>query len=99
MQTGVPDQLDGTPVFVGDARKSRLDALHAQVVERASDGELLLRIEHYADGLLAVPQGRIVEADGAADVHRLVEASRPDALAHCADSRPARSNRLSAADE
>ena len=37
------------------------------LVEQPRDLELLLRVEHDADGLLAVAQRRVVEADAAVD--------------------------------
>src|SRR5213078_926551 len=45
------------------------------------DLELLLRVEDDADGLLAVPQRRVIQADAAADPVLIVELARPD-LAH-----------------
>ena len=64
-QAGADDELDRAPVVVGDAREARLDPIDAGGIERARDLELVLRHEHDADGLLAIAQRRVVEADGA----------------------------------
>ena len=61
------DQLHGLPVVRRRAREAGLDPLDAECVDRACELELLLRVEHDADGLLAVPERRVVEADRAAD--------------------------------
>ena len=78
VQPGARDQLDRTPVVVGDARKAGFDAVDAEPVEQPRDLELLLGAEHDADGLLAVAQGRVVEADVPANRVRVVEAAGPD---------------------
>ena len=65
VQAGLRDQLDRAPVVVGDAREAGLDPVDPELVEQPRDLELLLRVEHDADGLLAVAQRRVVEADAA----------------------------------
>ena len=55
----------------------------AELVEQPRDLELLLGIEDDADGLLAVAQRRVVQADAAADAVAVVQRARPD-LAHAA---------------
>ena len=64
---GGGDQLDRLPVVVRDAREAGLDPVDPELVEQPGDLELLLRVEHDADRLLAVAQRRVVEADAAAD--------------------------------
>ena len=66
-QPGAGDELDRVPVVLRDAREARLDPLDPELVEQPRDLELLLRVEHDADGLLAVAQRRVVEPDVAAD--------------------------------
>src|SRR5215210_185222 len=53
-QAGVRDQLHGFPVVLRDAREAGLDAVDAELVEQTRDLELLLRVEHHPDRLLAV---------------------------------------------
>ena len=62
-----------SPVVLRDAREAGLDAIDAELVEQPRDLELLLRVEHDADGLLAVAQRRVVEADAPADAVRIVQ--------------------------
>ena len=81
-QARLGDQLDRLPVVVGHARESRLDTVDAEVVEQARDLELLLGVEHDADGLLAVPQRRVVQPDVAANRVRIVQGAGPDQLVH-----------------
>ena len=81
LEPGRRDELDGTPVVRGDARKPCLDPIDARSIERPRDLQLVFRRQHDADGLLAIPQRRVVQADG--DVRLrierlLVEAARPD---------------------
>ena len=64
-QAGGRDQLDRLPVVGRDAREAGLDPVDAELVEQPGDLELLLGVEHDADGLLAVAQRRVVEADAA----------------------------------
>jgi len=79
------DSLDGVPVVLRDAREPRLDSLDAEVVEEAGDLDLLVGVEHDADRLLAVAQGRVVEPDAAADLVRIVQLTGPDQVVlHCA---------------
>ena len=77
-QTGVRDQPDRVPIVLRDAWKAGLDAVDAELVERPRDLQLVLRVQHHADGLLAVPERRVVEADGAAEPVIVVERARPD---------------------
>src|SRR5581483_474043 len=56
----------------------RLDPVDPELVEQPGDLELLLGIEHDADRLLAVAEGRVVEADAAADAVRVVQRPGPD---------------------
>src|SRR5581483_3172797 len=77
-QAGVADQLDRAPVVVRDARKARLDPVDAERVEAPRQLELLLGVEHDADGLLAVAERRVVEADGTADPGAVVDGAGPD---------------------
>src|SRR5262249_29180738 len=74
----VRDALHGLPVVVRDSREPCLDAVDPQLVEQARDFELLFRVEDDADRLLAVAQGRVVEADVASDAVRVVEGAGPD---------------------
>ena len=64
-QPGGRDQLHRVPVVLRDAREPRLDAVDAELVEQLRDLELLLRVEHDADGLLAVAERRVVQPDAA----------------------------------
>jgi hypothetical protein len=77
-QPRVGDQPDGVPVVLRDAREAGLDPIDPQVVEQACDLELLLGVEHHADGLLPVSQGRVVEADRAAEPVGVVHLAAPD---------------------
>ena len=77
-QAGGRDQLDRAPVVVRDAREAGLDAVDAELVEQPRDLELLLGVEHDADGLLAVAQRRVVEADVPAEAVRVVQRAGPD---------------------
>ena len=63
LQAGLDDHPDRPRVVVGDAREPGLDAVDAGLGERRRDRELVLRREHDAHRLLAVAQGRVVEAD------------------------------------
>src|SRR5487761_1441804 len=80
-QAGAGDELDRVPVVLRHARESRLDAIDAELVEQACDFELLLRVEDDADGLLAVAQRRVVQADMPADDMAVVEAPCPYEIA------------------
>ena len=71
-------QLDRVPVVGRDAREPGLDPVDAELVEQARDLELLLGVEHDADGLLAVAQRRVVEADVPAEAVRVVQRAGPD---------------------
>ncbi len=78
------DEANGSEVVIGDAREAGLDPVDACGVDRAGELELVLGREHDAHRLLAVAQGRVIEADD--DVRlRLeclaVEVARPDFLA------------------
>ena len=75
------DQLDRAPVVVGDAREAGLDAVDPELVEQPRDLELLLGIEHHTDGLLAVAQRRVVEADMPPDHMGVVQRTGPDQIA------------------
>ena len=81
-QPGAGDQLDGAPVVLRDAREAGLDPLDPEPVEQPRDLELLLGREDDADGLLAVAQRRVVQADLAADREPVVERARPDQVGH-----------------
>ena len=81
-QTGAGDQLDGAPVVVGHAREAGLDALDPEPIEQSGDLELLLGREDDADGLLAVAQRRVVEADPASNRIAVVERPGPDQVGH-----------------
>ena len=81
-QAGGGDQLDRAPVVVRDAGEARFDPVDPELVERARDLELLLRVEHDADRLLAVAERRVVQADRAAEAERVVELAGPDQVAH-----------------
>ena len=81
-QTGGRDQLDRLPVVVGDARETGLDPVDAELVEQLCDLELLVRVEHHADRLLAVAQRRVVQADLSPDRVRVVQRPGPDQLRH-----------------
>ena len=75
------DERDRAGVVLGHAREAGLDAVDARGVERACDLQLVLGREHDADRLLAVAQGRVVEADRGARLRleRLrVQVSRPE---------------------
>ena len=78
LESRTGDQLDGAPVIIGHAREPGLDPLDPEPVEQARDLELVLWREDDADGLLAVAQRRVVEADLAADRVAVVERARPD---------------------
>ena len=83
-QPGVRDQPDRLLVLRRDAREAGLDPVDARLVERVRDRELVLRREHDADCLLAVAQGRVVEADRVVRLRlerEAVEIARPDLLA------------------
>ena len=83
-QTGVGDQPDRLGVLRRDAREAGLDPVDAGVVERTRDLELVLRAEDDADGLLAVAERRVVEADRAGRLRlecAAVQVSGPDLLA------------------
>ena len=81
------DAADRLPVVGRDAREARLDPVDPELVEQARDLELLLRVEDDPDGLLAVAQRRVVEADAAAEPVGVVQRPGPDQLAHrCAPS-------------
>ena len=76
-------------VVVGDAREAGLDAVDAELVEQPRDLELLLGVEHDADGLLAVAQRRVVEADVPAEAVRVVQRAGPDqVVAHACSTTP-----------
>src|SRR6266404_4081666 len=77
-QPGVGNQLHRVPVVLRDAREPGLDPVDAELVEELRDLELLLGIEHDADGLLAVTQRRVVEANVPADAERVVQGPGPD---------------------
>ena len=77
-QPRVGDELHRVPVVLGHAREARLDAVDAELVEQPRDLELLLRIQHDSDRLLAVAQRRVVQADGATEAVGVVQRSRPD---------------------
>src|SRR5581483_7066107 len=89
-QLRLGDQLDRLPVVVGDAREPGLDAADAELVEQTRDLELLLRVEHDPDRLLAVAQRRVVEPDVPADRIRVVQGPGPDQVlsAHAAATTP-----------
>ena len=83
-QPGVGDAPDRLLVVGRDAREARLDPVDPGVVERPCDRELVVRREHDADGLLAVAQRRVVEADGVVRLRlerEPVEIAGPDLLA------------------
>src|SRR6266404_1023264 len=77
-QPGAGNQLHRVPVVLRDAREPGLDPVDAELVEELRDLELLLGIEHDADGLLAVTQRRVVEANVPADAERVVQGPGPD---------------------
>ena len=78
LQPGVRDELHRVPVVLRDAREAGLDAIDAELVEELRDLELLLRVEHDADRLLAVAERRVVEADAPAHAVRVVQGPGPD---------------------
>ena len=83
-EAGVRDQPDRLLVVGGDAREAGFDPVDARLVERLRDRELVLRREDDADGLLAVAQRRVVEADGVVRLRlerEPVEIARPDLVA------------------
>ena len=85
------DQLDRAAVVVGDAREAGLDPVDAEPVEQPGDLELLLGVEHDADGLLAVAERRVVEADVTAEAVRVVQRAGPDqVVAHAGKPKPLR---------
>src|SRR4029077_12920069 len=63
VQACVADQLYGTPVVLRDTRKAGFDSLDPESVEPSCKVELVVGSEDDADGLLAVSERRIVEAD------------------------------------
>ena len=63
LQVRLRHQLDGFGIFHGNARETGFDAADADLVELAGDLELLLWRQDDADGLFAVSQGGVVEAD------------------------------------
>jgi hypothetical protein len=81
-EPGGGDQAHGLPVVLGDPWEARLDAVDPELVEEPCNLQLLLRVEHHADGLLAVAQRRVVQADVSADAVAVVHGARPDELAH-----------------
>ena len=76
------DEPDRLRVLCRDAREPGLDPVDAGIVEQPRDLELLLRAEHDADGLLAVAERRVVQADAAVDAVRVVELAGPDQVGH-----------------
>ena len=80
-EPGAGDQLHRVPVVLRHAREAGLDAVDAELVEQLRDLELLLGIEHDADGLLAVAQRGVVQADAPAEAIAVVQSAGPD-LAH-----------------
>jgi hypothetical protein len=86
LQPGLQNQLDGLAVLGRDPGKAGFDAAHAHFVQLAGEGQLLLRVEHHADGLLTVAQGSVVEAHRAgglkagADFRAGVQFADPDAV-------------------
>ena len=62
-QAGVRDHRDRACIVLRNAREAGFDPFDPQPVEQVRDLELLLWIERDADGLLAVAQRRVVEAD------------------------------------
>src|SRR4051812_30441708 len=82
LEPGAGDQLDGPPVILRHAWESRLDPPDPEPVEQPRDLELLLGREDDADGLLAVAQRRVVQADLAADRVAVVERAGPDQVGH-----------------
>ena len=90
-QAGVGDQLDGVPVVLRHAGEPGLDALDARVGEPARDLELLLRVEDDADGLFAVAERRVVEADLRLEGKRIVDFAGPDAHRKSSGNVPSRS--------
>src|SRR5262249_4210414 len=82
LETGTGDQLDSAAIVFGHAREAGLDPLDPEPVEQPRDLELLLGRENDADGLLAVPQRRVVQADLAANRVAVVERAGPDQVGH-----------------
>src|SRR5262249_47661232 len=82
LQARAGDQLDGAPIVLRDARESGLDPSDPEAVEQPRDLELLLGREDDADGLLAVAQRGVVEADVATDCVTVIERAGPDQVGH-----------------
>ena len=83
-ETRAGDELDRLPVVCRHARKAGLDPVDARLVERTRDGELVLGREDDPDGLLAVAQRRVVEADRAMRLRlerARVQIARPELVA------------------
>src|SRR3954447_6953604 len=78
IEPGVGDQLHGVPVVLRDPREAGLDPVDPEPVEQPRDLELLLRVEHDADRLLAVAERRVVETDRAAEAVAVVQLAGPD---------------------
>jgi hypothetical protein len=60
----VGDGLDRLVVALAGDREARLDDVDLQAVQLLGDLQLLLDVQGDAGGLLAVPQGRVEDADG-----------------------------------
>ena len=78
VEVGGCDAADRLAILVGDAREAGLDALDAERVDEPGDLQLVLGREHDADGLLAVAQGRVVEADLRGEAKAVVDRSGPE---------------------
>ena len=81
-QPRVEDQLHRAPIVVGHTRKAGLDPFDPELVETPRELELVLGTEHDADGLLAVAQRRVVEADLRAECEGVVQGACPELAAH-----------------
>ena len=77
-EAGGGDAADGLVIVFRDPGEAGLDAAHAELVQQPRDLELLARVEHHADRLLAVAQRRVVEADLGLEAERVVELARVD---------------------
>jgi hypothetical protein len=84
LQAGAQDEPDCFGVVFADAREARLDARDPRFIEFMRDLQLLLRAEHYADGLLAVAQGGVIERHHALRPKAAVrvQLAHPDFVAH-----------------
>ena len=78
VQAGVANQLDRAPVVFRNPWETGFDALDPELVETARELELVLGTEHHADGLLAVAERRVVEADLRVEAMGIVQLAGPE---------------------